>query len=307
MPHAILIVDKPVGPTSHAVVAGLRRTLETRDIGHAGTLDPAASGVLVVAIGEATKLTAYFTAHPKRYLATVRFGTSTDTCDAQGQILARAPIGDDLLAELRAHVPSHGKIAAAIDAERRRTEQVPPAFSAIKTDGVRSYARARKGESFDLAARNVWGIEIDVVGVTEESIDLSLFVSKGYYVRALARDLGDALGVPAHLSALRRTASGPFTIEEAIDPSQPLDRITSALIPLGAAAKRVMPTVELTAEGTTTASHGKKLERSHFVGAPPEGVSAWLTASGDLVAIGKAIDADRFAVQRGFSYAIAPA
>jgi tRNA pseudouridine55 synthase len=308
MPNGILIVDKPLGPTSHAVVASIRKKLGTRAIGHAGTLDPAASGVLVVAVGEATKLTAYFTAHPKRYLATVSLGTSTDTCDAEGEIVARAPIDGDLLTELRAQArgePASGAVAAAIDAERGRTAQVPPSFSAIKTAGVRSYARARKGEDFELPPRNVSVIEIDVVGATEESIDLSLFVSKGYYVRSLARDLGRALGVPAHLSSLRRTASGPFTIEDAIDISETAERIASAMIAVSAAAERVMPTVRLTDEGALFASQGKKLTRSHFAAAPPDGVSAWLDAHGDLVAIGKAIDADRFAVQRGFSGTIA--
>jgi tRNA pseudouridine55 synthase len=306
MPNAILIVDKPVGPTSHAVVARLRKMLGMRTVGHAGTLDPAASGVLVVAIGEATKLTAYFTSHPKRYLATVRFGTSTTTCDAQGEIVAHGAIGDDLRAELRTGAPAHGKIAAAIDAERMRTSQVPPAFSAIKTAGVRSYARARKGEHFELAPRNVSVIEIAVVGATEESVDLSLFVSKGYYVRSLARDLGLALGVPAHLSALRRTASGPFTIDEAISLSDPLERISSAMIPIGAAAKRVMPTAELTDEGALFASQGKKLLLSHFATPPPPGVSAWIAGSGDLVAVGKPIDDGRFAVKRGFGCAVTP-
>jgi tRNA pseudouridine55 synthase len=303
MHHGILIVDKPVGPTSHAVVAGLRKKLGTRAIGHAGTLDPAASGVLVVGVGEATKLTAYFTAHPKRYLATVHFGTSTDTCDAEGEIVARAPIGDDVVAELRALAPAHGKIAAAIDAERGRTAQVPPSFSAIKVQGRRSYARARKGEDFELPSRNVSVIAIAVVGATDESIDLSLFVSKGYYVRALARDLGQALGVPAHLSALRRTASGPFTIDEAIDLAESAERFSSAMIAVSAAAERVMPAVCLTDEGALFASQGKKLTPAHFVAPPPDGISAWLDARGDLVAIGKAIDADRFAVQRGFSCA----
>jgi tRNA pseudouridine55 synthase len=305
MPHAILIVDKPVGPTSHAAVASVRKTLGTRSVGHAGTLDPAASGVLVVAIGEATKLTAYFTAHPKRYLATVTFGASTDTCDAQGTVVAEAAIGDDLQAELRAPAPTHGKIAAAIDAERRRTSQVPPAYSAIKTDGVRSYARARRGESFELVPRDVSVIEMDVVGATEASIDLSMLVSKGYYVRSLARDLGDALGVAAHLSSLRRTASGPFTIDEAVSLSDTLERISSAMIPVSAAARRVMPTAALTDEGVTRTSYGQGLEASHFVVAPAAGTAAWLAPSGDLVAIGRSTDDGRFSVERGFNCGIA--
>jgi tRNA pseudouridine55 synthase len=296
MPHGILIVDKPVGPTSHAVVARLRKTLGTRTIGHAGTLDPMASGVLVVAVGEATKLTAHLTAQPKRYLATVTLGVSTTTGDAQGEVVAREPIGDDLRAELRAGAFAHGKIAAALDAERRRAAQVPPTFSAIKVGGRHSYDRARRGEDFELAARTVSVLEIDVVGATDESIDLSLLVSKGYYVRALARDFGIGLGVPAHLSALRRTASGSFTIDEAISPSEPADRLTDAFIALAAAARRVMVTAELTEEGALAASHGKKLEPAHFVAAPPEGVSAWLNAAGGLVAIGKPTGDGRFAV-----------
>jgi len=306
MAHGVLIVDKPVGPTSHAVVSRVRAILGTRAVGHAGTLDPAASGVLVVAIGEATKLTTYLSSHPKRYRATVRFGTATDTLDAQGRVFATERIRDAVKAELRCISdggPLSGEIAAAIKAERQRTRQVPPAFSAIKTQGVRSYDRARKGEDFELAARDVSAMEIGVVGATEDSIDLSLFVSKGYYVRSLARDLGAALGVPAHLESLRRTASGPFTIDEAVRLSEPAERISSTLMGLGAAAKRILPAAELTDDGARRASHGQLLDASHFVKAPAAGLSAWLTASGDLIAVGKAIDAAHFAVERGFGYA----
>jgi tRNA pseudouridine55 synthase len=309
MPHAILIVDKPVGPTSHAVVASLRRTLGTRSVGHAGTLDPGASGVLVVAIGEATKLAAHLTSQPKRYVTTVTFGTSTSTYDADGDVVAHAPIPDNVRTALRSlsgGAPASCMIAGAIEIERRRSEQVPPAFSAIQMNGQRSYVRARRGETFDLPARVVSVTEIDVVGATEGSIDLSLVVSKGYYVRSLARDLGLALGVAAHVSSLRRTASGPFTIDEAIALSEPPDRISSAMIPVSAAAKRIMPTAELTGDGVNRASHGLLLDPSHFVEPPPSGLSAWLTASGDLVAIGRSCDEQIWKVARGFNCGAAP-
>jgi len=309
MPHAVLVVDKPIGPTSHGVVARLRKALGTRAMGHAGTLDPAASGVLVVTIGEATKLVPYLSGQPKRYAATITFGRSTTTCDAQGETVAQAAIPDDVVAELGSlarHEPSDGRIARALEAERRRREQVPPVFSAVRLAGRRSYDRARRGEQLSLPPRAVSASTIEVIGATDSSLELALLVSKGYYVRSLASDLGEAIGLPAHLSSLRRTASGPFTIEEATSPCAPPDRIARAFVSLAVAVARIMPTVCLTDEGARRASHGQGLGPAHFATPAPDGLSAWLGPSGDLLAIGRSIAEDRFAVRRGFGCPTSP-
>jgi tRNA pseudouridine55 synthase len=289
-PSGVLIIDKPAGPTSHDVVATVRRALATREVGHAGTLDPAASGVLVVAIGEATKLAGYLSGQDKSYEACVAFGRSTTTLDAEGETTDESPVPARLL---------HG-LGAAIDAERARCEQIPPAFSAIQTGGRRAYERARRGQLVELAPRSVQVRRIDVLATTPGSVTLSLTVSKGYYVRALARDLGAALGVPAHLCALRRTRSGSFALAEAVPPSAPATELLRALVPLAVAAARVLPVASLTREGIAHAVHGRPLEASCFASAAPTGRAAWLGPDGSLVAIGSPHPAKGFAVERGF-------
>jgi tRNA pseudouridine55 synthase len=289
---------------------------DTRAVGHAGTLDPAASGVLVVAIGQATKLVSYLTTEEKRYEATVTFGTATTTLDREGDILRRAPIPDDLLAELEALAfegPSGKRIEQptglaptllerALEIERQRREQVPPAFSAIKQQGRPAHRRARRGEEVTLAPRAVVVKAIDIVGATSESLHLSLVVSKGYYVRSLAGDLGATLNVPAYLSSLRRTASGSFTLKEALPLTAPPADLFRAIQPLAGAAARVLPVAVLSEEGIRRAGFGKLLAGEHFVTLPPTGASAWLTPAGELVAVGRSDDSHCFAVERGFSH-----
>jgi tRNA pseudouridine55 synthase len=307
--HGVLVVDKPVGPTSHDVVMQLRRTLGTRAIGHAGTLDPAASGVLVIAVGQATKLVSYLTAHAKRYEAKITLGTSTTTLDREGDVIDSAPIPADLAQELADPNESAARplLARAFEMERIRTEQVPPMFSALKQNGRSLHERARRGEIVELPPRAVEVVSLAWRPASANTIDVELCVSKGYYVRALARDVGTTLGVPAHLSALRRAASGPFTLDEALPADATHETLIGALAPLATAAGRALPIARLSDEGADRARKGQVLATLHFISAPPPGFSAWLDPRGELVAVGRgpapgnALDADRFVVERGFS------
>ncbi|WP_280392964.1 tRNA pseudouridine(55) synthase TruB [Nocardia brasiliensis] len=207
----LLIVDKDGGWTSHDVVAKCRKLLHTKKIGHAGTLDPMATGVLVLGVDRATKLLGLLTLTTKAYTATIRLGQATSTDDAEGEVLATIPALHLADAEIAAHT---AKLTGDID-------QVPATVSAIKVDGERAYARHRAGEDVQLAARPVTVSRFDILGrrdVAEgEFVDLDVVVecSSGTYIRALARDLGAALGVGGHLTALRRTRVGPFTLEHA--------------------------------------------------------------------------------------------
>jgi tRNA pseudouridine55 synthase len=309
----VLVVDKPGGMTSHDVVAKLRRLLGTRRVGHAGTLDPMATGVLVALVGEATKLGSHLTLHDKRYLARVAFGRATDTLDAEGATTTTEAVPAWLLDELRGGEPG-GRLAQALELERARTEQVPPAFSAIQVDGRRSYDRARAGEEVSLPPRPVAVhalrlVASAVAGGGEPWADLDLHVGKGYYVRSFARDLGERLGVPAHLAALRRTASGPFALAEAVRLDAGPGPLLDALIPIATAVARALPVGALTPEGTLRARRGQRLSPGDFASLPPAGEGAWLDPDGRLVALGltepsgSATNPDevpRFAILRGF-------
>jgi tRNA pseudouridine55 synthase len=298
--HGILIVDKPVGPTSHDVVAVVRRAFSTRAVGHAGTLDPAASGVLVVAIGEGTKLLAHLTLDTKRYEATVRLGTSTSTLDAEGAI-----VDSQALPPALAHALAHGPLdllESALERERQRREQTPPQFSAIKLKGRPAYERARRGEHVPLAPRPVQVHQLALMGAAADSVGLSLCVSKGYYVRALARDLGEALGVPAHLSSLCRVASGPFTLGESVDMRAAPDVLKASLQPLAPTARRILAAAELTEEGARRTWHGQTLTAAHFVSPPGRGLSAWFDPPGNLIALGRHGDDESYVSVRVFAY-----
>jgi tRNA pseudouridine55 synthase len=305
-PSGVLVVDKPRGPTSHDVVARVRRALGTREVGHAGTLDPMATGVLVVAVGEATKLVQWLTAHDKAYRATVRLGATTRSFDAEGEIVETRPIDDALRATLAA--ASRGEIddalARALDVERARTEQTPPAVSAIKVDGVASHKRVRQGDEVELPPRPVAVRSLQVLAarVDPPELDVELEVAKGYYVRAFARDLAASLGTVAHLVALRRLASGPFRIEEAValEPAA----LAAGRVALSVAVARVLPSATLTDDGVVRARQGKRLCEGDFSVAPPAAsggvsASAWLDPAGEVVAIGE-LDGDAFRVVRGF-------
>jgi len=309
--HGVLVIDKPIGPTSHDVVARLRKVLDTRAIGHAGTLDPAATGVLVVAVGEATKLSPYLTSQTKEYRAVIRFGTSTATLDADGDVVATGPVPDELTAELRALASTDPAalreetapgIARALGVERARSEQLPPAFSAIKTNGRAAHELARQGKEVPLAPRQVAVSRITITDATPECLGLSLVVSKGFYVRSLARDVGQTLGVPSHLASLRRVASGTFTLVEALPLSATRAELERGLESVERAAARVLPASRLSDEGEERARHGKLLFEAHFVEPPAPEISAWFGQGGQLVAIGGPAANGGYAVARGFRY-----
>jgi tRNA pseudouridine55 synthase len=199
-----LVVDKPAGLTSSDVVNKVRRAFDARKAGHAGTLDPAATGVLAIAFGEATKTVPYVTDAMKAYRFTVRLGAETNTDDAEGEVVRTS--------DLR---PDDSAIKEALTAFVGDIEQVPPAFSAVKIDGERAYKRARDGEEVILTARPLWVEELLLTGrPSQDVIELEMTCGKGGYVRAIARDLGRALGCLGHVEALRRLWSGPFDAEE---------------------------------------------------------------------------------------------
>lgn len=254
----LLVVDKAAGISSHGVVSQVRRLAGTRKVGHAGTLDPMATGVLVVGINRGTRLLHYLVGADKEYAATIRLGVSTTTDDADGEVTSRAD----------ARGISEGQIRAGALALTGEIDQVPSAVSAIKVNGRRAYARVRAGEDVVLEPRRVTVSAFDVatVGPTGtdggSSIDLDVRVacSSGTYVRALARDLGASLGVGGHLTALRRTRVGPFTLAEAHRTDDLAAAGPSALEPLllglGEAASRVLPERVLTQDEADHVRHG---------------------------------------------------
>lgn len=282
----MLVVDKPNGPTSHDVVAKVRRALGTRAVGHAGTLDPMATGVLVVAVGEATKLVPFLSATDKEYEATVVLGRATDTLDAQGRETERSEIP-----ALWQHA-----LDGALEQERSRTMQLPPIFSAIHANGARAHELARRGEAVDLDERPVRVHELRAIAVGAIDVQLRLVVSKGYYVRALARDLAERLGTVGHLSALRRVRAGAFSLSDAVA----LEALEAhvPLMPLAQAAARTLPVCTLSEAGAAHARCGRGVPLEDLsTGAP--GQHAWLAPNGDLVAVGR-IENDVGRVTRGF-------
>lgn len=292
----VLVVDKPSGPTSFRIVAEARKLFGTRRIGHCGTLDPMASGVLLLVVGEATKLSGALTGADKSYFASINFGTSTDSLDAEGRVVDSRPLSPGWSRE--------AALEAALEAERRRTTQLPPQFSAIKLDGRPAYERARRGETTDLKARPVSVRRLEVEFFDDERLDVRLDVSKGYYVRSFARDVSQWLGVPGHLGKLRRTRSGCFSLDESCawpPPSHP------RLLSMADAARRALPHATLTLEGEFRARQGKALGDLHFenlpaclaVDADSNVEFAWLGPCGELVALGQRRDGE-YRVRRGF-------
>jgi tRNA pseudouridine55 synthase len=317
----VFVIDKPRGPTSHDVVARLRRVLRTREIGHAGTLDPMATGVLVACVGEATKLAPYLTASDKAYEATIALGVETDTLDAEGTVTRRVDVPRSMLEALERIRGGriHEHIARAVEHEVARTAQVPPQVSAIKKDGVRSYERARKGELTELPARvvAVRSIQVQGGGADESGawLVVACDVSKGYYVRALARDLAASLGTVGHLTALRRTRSGPFELDEAMPLDTPADELAARVITVERAATRSLPALRLSENGARDARFGRivRPEDAMIVAGPNDapplassGPHAWLDPAGTLVAIGECLAEGGWKVTRGFTCA-APA
>ena len=244
----LVVVDKPAGWTSHDVVARVRRLAGTRRVGHAGTLDPLATGVLLLGVGKATRLLGHLALTDKAYDATIRLGVATLTDDAEGEAVARAD--------------ASGVTAAMLDrsvaALTGPLQQVPSAVSAVKVDGRRAYARVRAGEQVELAPRAVLVRTFDVVSVRADGtvldVDVRVECSSGTYVRALARDLGGALGVGGHLVALRRTRVGPYDLSAA----RTVDELAGefVMLPLAAAVASDFPRLDVDAETARRVGHG---------------------------------------------------
>ena len=251
----VVVIDKPTGLTSHQVVAKIRRLAGTRKVGHAGTLDPMATGVLVIGIGKATRLLGYLALTKKVYQATVRLGISTVTDDADGTVTSTA--GADRL--------SDDQIEAALAGLRGKRMQVPSAVSAIKVDGVRAYAKVRSGQEVDLAPRPVtidrfevvdrFDLELDGVAVVD--LDVIVECSSGTYVRALARDLGSILGTGGHLTALRRTCVAPFTIKDAQTLKEAERRLK--VMPVDRVVRECFTTLTVTEAQASYIGNGRRL------------------------------------------------
>ncbi len=270
----LVIVDKPSGLTSHDVVARIRRLAGTRKVGHAGTLDPMATGVLVIGVEKATRLLGHLALTQKEYAATIRLGQATDTDDADGQIVAVTAAG--------------GVGAAAIAAAARRLtgeiQQVPPGISAIKVGGQRAYKLTREGAAPRLAARTVTVSALTILAIRPLAdlldVDVEVTCSSGTYIRAIARDLGAALEVGGHLTALRRTRVGPYRIEDAAT----LDELAGSLeiIGLAEAAAAAFPRRDLSAREASMLAHGAVLPAA---GAPPGEPVAAFGPDGTLIAL----------------------
>ena len=247
-PEGLLVVDKPAGWTSHDVVARVRRLAKTRRVGHAGTLDPMATGVLVLGLGRATRLLGHLALRDKDYDAGITLGTTTETDDAEGAVVTRSDAGWTV-------EQAHDAMAALTG----EISQVPPAYSAIKVAGQRSYARARAGEDVVLAARTVTVSRFDLVAVEGSVLTAAVTCSSGTYVRALARDLGAALGTGGHLSALRRTRVGGYDLAGA----HPLAELETAdplpVLSLADAVAAGFPRRDVSADEVVALSYGRPL------------------------------------------------
>ena len=278
--NGVVVVDKPRGPTSHDVVAAARRALREKSIGHAGTLDPQATGVLALACGKATRLVRFLTAADKEYEATLRFGVATDTYDSSGQVVAET--------ESR---PTREAVAAALASLMGERLQTPPAYSAKKIDGHRAYDLARQARPVDVAPARVTLIESDVLDWTADEALIRLTCSAGFYVRTLAHEIGQLVGTGACLSALRRTRSGTFTLAAATG-MEALMTGRAAVIPMSELLPE-LSAVRVDADGVTRVLHGRDLSRQQYhparvVGAPPADAARWtrvLGPTGDLVAV----------------------
>lgn len=274
-----LVVDKPAGVTSTAMVGKVRWALDARKAGHAGTLDPAATGVLAIALGEATKTVPYVTDALKCYRFTVRLGQATNTDDAEGEIIAES--------RLR---PTDAQIAGALAAFRGEIMQVPPQYSAVKVEGERAYARARDGEEMELAARPLRVESLEIIARPDpDHVEIEMVCGKGGYVRAIARDLGRALGCEGHVVSLRRTWSGPFDVEDGVT----LDQIEAEarsptlearLLPLEAGLAD-LPELPATPEGAARLRNGNP---GMVIASDVEyGEEAWASLDGRAVAVGQ--------------------
>ena len=293
MLHGWIILDKPVGLGSTQAVSAVKRLLREAGepktkVGHGGTLDPLASGVLPIALGEATKLCGRMLDATKAYDFTIRFGEETDTLDAEGQVVAT---GDAR--------PTREQVEAILPSFSGKIEQVPPAYSALKVGGKAAYQRARAGEKVEMRARTVTIHELRTVSSTANETTLSVIVSKGTYIRSLARDIARALGTVGHVSYLRRTRAGPFGLEQAnsldfLSEAAKARQLDGAVMPLQAALDDI-PALPVTPGQASMLRHGQQL-----AGFPAPPGLALATDAGRPVALVEA-SADGLRVVRGFN------
>jgi tRNA pseudouridine55 synthase len=301
----LLRVDKSKGPSSHRAVAIARKALGTRDVGHAGTLDPLASGVLVLGVAEGLKLLRYIVLDDKRYRATVVLGTETSTLDAEGEVTARKPVPDRL---------NVARVQAVAERFVGTIEQRVPEISAVKQGGTALYKRARRGEKVDAPVRSVVVHAIMILAVAGDRVELEVSCGKGFYVRSLARDLAHALDTVGHIGELRRLQSGEHTLEHAL-PLEVLERAaqgdaaardeaTAALIAPSAALPGAAR-LTLSEEGATHARHGRAVLAQHTVeGALPRELEPilLLDAAGTLLALARR-DGEALRIVRGIKQA----
>jgi tRNA pseudouridine55 synthase len=268
----LVVVDKPAGITSHDVVARVRRLAGTRKVGHAGTLDPMATGVLVLGLNRATRLLGHLTLTDKSYAATIRLGVSTTTDDAEGEVLESASTSG----------LTDEAVLTALAATVGEIDQVPSAVSAIKIDGRRAHVRVRAGEAVVLPARRVTIHSLDVVSTSLDGsgaaeVAIEVHCSSGTYVRAIARDLGRTLGVGGHLTALRRTAVGPFTLDSARTLEELAEELT--MTPIAQAARAAFPALDLDDDEAAGVRVGRALD------APLDTLTALFAPDGTFLAL----------------------
>lgn len=284
-PHGVICLDKAAGPTSLTATRAAARAVGGGRAGHAGTLDPAATGVLVVLVGEATKLSHWIIGHDKRYRATVVFGATTDTLDAAGEVVATSEVPEGAVTAAR--------LEAVFPPLLGEVEQTPPIYSALKRGGRTLMSRARAGEEVEVEPRRVRCDRLTVVSVDGPRAVIDVACGSGYYVRSLARDLGLALGFPAHLGALRRTRSGPFDIAEAVT----LEELTPASVrPLADAVPGLLR-VTLDPDEAVDIHHGRPIAARL-----PGERALLMTPDGVARALAERTPDDRWRVFRGFRY-----
>lgn len=251
--HGFLVIDKPSGVTSHDVVAQIRRRFATKRVGHAGTLDPMATGVLVIGINNATKFLQYIMEGEKRYIATIKLGAATTTDDKEGEVIESCDVSQ----------VSDSQIETALQKFIGVIQQVPSSVSAVKIGGKRAYQLVRSGETVEIPAREVNIKSLKVEGVHRNvgiEVNIDITCSAGTYIRAIARDLGRELGVGGHLISLRRVAAYPFEITSAGSPEQ------ANLLPLTDTVSRILPIRKLNGEEISKISHGQQISNSEFTG-----------------------------------------
>lgn len=302
--HGLLLVDKPKGLTSHDVVVLARRVFRTREVGHSGTLDPMATGVLILAIGEATKLLYFISMENKEYQASIALGIETDTLDAEGSVVKTAKVIENL---------SKDQVDGVAKSFVGTYKQYPPKVSAVKQAGIPLYKRVRRGECIDVTSREITVYSIIINEVRKSEIDLYIKSGKGFYVRALARDLSYALGTVGHLCSLRRITNGGYSVDQAVNIERLLcaekdkillEQLKESIIPMADACKG-MEQVILGEDGCKDAYHGRPILKSRIIeGRLPvdsKKLVSLLDSRHRLVAIAKYYT-DQLRVVRGFRY-----